>query len=57
MFRSYYGPTNRAFAALDAESAAALEAEILDLLEKSNWGSDDSLVIPGDYLEVVITRS
>ena len=56
IFRSYYGPTNRAFAALDAEKAAALEADILDLLERSNWDRGDSLVIPGEYLEVVITR-
>ena len=57
VFRSYYGPTNRAFAALDAEKAAALEADILDLLEKSNWDRSDSLIIPGNYLEVVITRA
>ena len=57
VFRRYYGPTNRAFAALDAQKAAALEAEILDLLEKSNWAGSSSLVVPGDYLEVVITRS
>jgi hypothetical protein len=48
---------NRAFATLDAEEAAALEVDILDLLEKSNWGGNGSLIIPGDYLEVVITRS
>jgi len=57
VFRSFYGPTNRAFAALDADNAAALEADILDLLEKSNWGGCDSLVVPGNYLEVVITRA
>ncbi|HVP10650.1 MAG TPA: class I SAM-dependent methyltransferase [Phycisphaerae bacterium] len=57
VFRSFYGPTNRAFATLDADKAAALEAEILDLLEKSNCGGRDSLVVPGNYLEVVITRS
>jgi ubiquinone/menaquinone biosynthesis C-methylase UbiE len=57
VFRTYYGPTNRAFAALDAENAAALEADILDLLEKSNWGGSGSLVIPGNYLEVVITKA
>ena len=56
VFRTYYGPTNRAFAALDAEKAAALEADILDLLEKLNWDRSGSLIIPGDYLEVVITR-
>lgn len=57
MFRTYYGPTNRAFAALDAEKAAALEAEVLDLLEKSNHSGDGSLIVPGNYLEVVITRA
>ena len=57
VFRNYYGPTNRAFAALDMEKAAALEADILDLLEKSNWGRGGNLIVPGEYLEVVITRS
>ncbi len=57
VFRKYYGPTNRAFAALDATKAAALEADILDLLERSNWGRSGTLIIPGEYLEVVITRS
>ncbi len=57
VFRNCYGPTNRAFAALDGEKAAALEADILDLLEKLNWGGSASLIIPGNYLEVVITRA
>jgi SAM-dependent methyltransferase len=57
VFREYYGPTNRAFAALDAEKAAALEADILDLLEKSNWARNGSLVVPSTYLEVVITKA
>jgi hypothetical protein len=56
VFRSYYCPTNRAFAALDPEKAAALEADVLDLLEKSNWSRDGSLTVPGAYLEVVITK-
>lgn len=57
VFRNYYGPTNRAFAALDAEKAAALEADILDLLERSNWDRSRTLIIPGEYLEVVVTKS
>jgi SAM-dependent methyltransferase len=57
VFRTSYGPTNRAFAALEGERAVALEADILDLLERSNWGGSNSLVIPGTYLEAVITRS
>jgi ubiquinone/menaquinone biosynthesis C-methylase UbiE len=57
VFRAFYGPTNRAFAALDVDKAAALEADILDLLEKSNWSRGGSLIVPGDYFEVVITMS
>lgn len=57
VFRTCYGPVNRAFAALDAEQAAALEAGILDLLKKANMDGSGSLVIPGAYLEVVIERS
>jgi SAM-dependent methyltransferase len=57
VFRTSYGPTNRAFAVLGEEKAGALEADILDLLEKSNWGGSNSLVIPGNYLEAVIVKS
>jgi SAM-dependent methyltransferase len=57
VFRTCYGPVNRAFAALDVEHAAALEADILDLLDKANEGRSGSLIIPGEYLEVVIGRS
>jgi hypothetical protein len=48
---------NRAFAALDAEKAATLEADILGLLDRSNCGGSGTLIIPSDYLEVVITTS
>ncbi len=57
VFRTYYGPTNRAFAALDGEKGTALEADILELLERSNWGGNGTLVIPADYLEVVISKA
>jgi len=56
VFRDYYGPTHKAFAALDATRAAALEADIVALLEELNVGGADSLVVPGEYLEVVITK-
>jgi ubiquinone/menaquinone biosynthesis C-methylase UbiE len=57
IFRTYYGPTHRAFAALDAERAAGLESDILDLLARFNRGGHDTLIVPGEYLEVVVTRS
>ena len=55
IFRAYYGPMNRAFAALDSAGRAALEAEITELLERMNRGGKDTLIMPSEYLEVVVT--
>jgi ubiquinone/menaquinone biosynthesis C-methylase UbiE len=57
VFRDYYGPTHKAFAALDATRGAALEADIGALLEELNVGGPDSLVVPGEYLEVVVVKT
>lgn len=56
VFRDYYGPTHKAFAALNGVQQEALEANIVDLLERMNVGGGRSLVVPGEYLEVVITK-
>lgn len=56
VFKTYYGPTNRAFAALDAEKQAMLEADIHALLNSHNRAGERSLIVPSEYLEVVITR-
>jgi ubiquinone/menaquinone biosynthesis C-methylase UbiE len=56
VFRDYYGPTHKAFAALDAPQAADLADDITALLECLNIGGQHSLVVPGEYLEVVITK-
>ena len=55
VFRSFYGPVHKAFAALDADRQLALEAEMVELLRTANQ-RPGSLVIPGEYLETVITR-
>jgi ubiquinone/menaquinone biosynthesis C-methylase UbiE len=55
-FRRYYGPTHKAFAALDAPRAAELERAIVALLERRNTAGASSLVVPGEYLEVVIVK-
>ncbi len=54
VFRTYYGPTLKAFAALDEAGQAALHHALMELLERSNRGRG-SLVIPSEYLEVVVT--
>ena len=56
MFRTYYGPVHKAFSALDADGQAALETDLVDLLRQSNRGGAGGLVVPGEYLETVITR-
>jgi ubiquinone/menaquinone biosynthesis C-methylase UbiE len=56
IFRDYYGPTHKAFAALDAAGQKALEADITALLERLNIGGSKSLVVPAEYLEIVITK-
>jgi len=56
VFRDYYGPLNRAFAALDPDAGDALAADLLGLVEQFNTAGSGSLVAPGEYLEVVLTR-
>lgn len=57
VFRDFYGPTLKAFAALDAAHQSALERDITALLERFNTAGNQSLVVPGEYLEVVIVKS
>jgi ubiquinone/menaquinone biosynthesis C-methylase UbiE len=56
IFRSYYGPVLKAFAAIEPEARDALEADIYALLDAFNVARDGTLVLPSEYLEVVITR-
>ncbi|VTU37049.1 class I SAM-dependent methyltransferase [Variovorax sp. RA8] len=56
VFRTWYGPVLKAFAALPPDKAAALEQDLGELLNRLNRAGPDSLVVPGEYLEIVITR-
>jgi ubiquinone/menaquinone biosynthesis C-methylase UbiE len=56
VFRTYYGPMNKTYAALDAEKQAAFTRDLLALMESSNRSGDATLVLPSEYLEVVIDR-
>jgi len=56
VFRRFYGPVHKAFAALDAYSQVALERELVGLLRSRNAGGSSGLVVPGEYLETVIVR-
>ena len=56
IFRSYYGPVLKAFAALEPTARTALEQALLDLVARCNRAHDGTMVVPSEYLEVVITR-
>jgi ubiquinone/menaquinone biosynthesis C-methylase UbiE len=56
VFRNYYGPVLKAFAALDADVQPALADDLLALIARFNRADDGSMVAPSDYLEIVITR-
>ncbi len=57
VFRRWYGPMHRAFAALPPEGQAALERDLLALLGQWNTARDGGLAVPGAYLEAVLTRA
>jgi SAM-dependent methyltransferase len=55
-FRTYYGPSYKAFAALDAEKQAALRADLEQLWTENNTATDGTTAIDSEYLEVVAIR-
>ena len=56
VFRTWYGPVHKAFAALPAEGAAALENDLTELMNRLNRAGPDSLIVQSEYLEIVVTR-
>jgi ubiquinone/menaquinone biosynthesis C-methylase UbiE len=56
VFRTWYGPIHKAFATLPADAGTALERDLTDLLNRLNQAGPSALVVPSEYLEVVITR-
>ena len=57
VFRTWYGPVHKAFAALPPDKAQALESDLAELLNRLNRAGPGSLVVPSEYLEIVVTRS
>ena len=55
-FRDYYGPTVRAFSALDSKGQVALASDLKELCESRNVSGDGTMVEPSAYLEVVAVR-
>jgi ubiquinone/menaquinone biosynthesis C-methylase UbiE len=55
VFRTFYGPVHAAFKTLDADGQGALEQELIVLLQSLDRGGSSGLVVPGEYLETIIT--
>lgn len=56
-FRLYYGPSNRAFAALDESGSGKLRQELEALWSEHNRGTNDLTVVQAEYLEVIAVRA
>ncbi|HEV2126094.1 MAG TPA: class I SAM-dependent methyltransferase, partial [Chloroflexota bacterium] len=56
LFRTYYGPTLKAFEALDETGRQALARDLQEAVERFNRADDGTLLVPGEYLEVVAIK-
>jgi ubiquinone/menaquinone biosynthesis C-methylase UbiE len=56
IFKTYYGPVLKAFAALSPPAQSALEHDIRSLIAQFNRSGDSTMVVPSEYLQVIVTR-
>ena len=56
VFKTYYGPVLKAFAALDEGAQQGLRNDMLALIGKMNRAEDGTMVVPSEYLEIVIAK-
>ncbi|HMK13018.1 MAG TPA: class I SAM-dependent methyltransferase [Acidimicrobiales bacterium] len=54
-FREFYGPTLKAFGALDAAAQSAMEVDLLILAREHNTSTSRGWRVPSEYVEVVAT--
>jgi ubiquinone/menaquinone biosynthesis C-methylase UbiE len=53
-FRTYYGPMQKSFSALNAAQQSSLASDLIQLAQRFNRATDRTMVVPSEYLEVVI---
>lgn len=56
IFKNYYGPMLKAFAALDAANQQGLRNDLLALIARMNRADDGTMIVPSEYLEIVIKK-
>ncbi len=56
VLQTHLGPTRETFLALDPARRENLVDELVDLIDRFNRSDDETMVVPSDYLEVVMTK-
>ncbi len=56
VFKTYYGPLLKAFGALEPAAQAALTNDLMGQIDRFNRSGDTAMVVPSEYLEIVVTR-
>lgn len=57
VFRTWYGPVHKAFAALEEPQKAVLDQDIEALIARFNQASDGTMVVPSEYLEIIVVKA
>jgi ubiquinone/menaquinone biosynthesis C-methylase UbiE len=56
VFRSWYGPVHKAFAGLSTDGQRRLEQDLISLINDFNSSGDSTMVVPSEYVEVVVVN-
>lgn len=56
LFRTYYGPVHKAFAALDTEQAQNLEIDLHQLIAEFNRDETGGMIVASEYLEIIVQK-
>ncbi len=57
VFRTWYGPVHKAFGTLNEAGQAALEKDLLALVARFNRSKDGAMIVPSEYLQIVVRRA
>jgi len=56
VFKTYYGPVLRTFETLNPGQRNALTGDLKNLIAQFNMASDGTMIVPGEYLQVVVVK-
>ena len=56
VFKTFYGPMLKAFAALEPPQQQRLHDDLCTLIARMNKADDGTMVVPSEYLEIIITK-